>query len=62
MSLYIVRAFARIREVLAETQGLHAKLVELESRLTSRQDLQEMAILRLFAQIRKLSVLFCEFV
>jgi hypothetical protein len=54
MSLYVVRAFVRMREVLVETKELHAKLVELERKLTSRQDLQEKAILGLFAQIRKL--------
>ena len=54
MSLYVVRAFVRMREVLAETKELHTKLVELEQKLTSRQDLQQKVILGLFAQLRKL--------
>ena len=54
MSLYVVCAFVRMREVLAETKELHTKLVELEQKLTSRQDLQQKVILGLFAQLRKL--------
>jgi len=54
MSVYVVRAFVRLREVLVSTDELAEKMVELERRLTSRQDAHEKAIIQLFAQIREL--------
>jgi len=54
MSLYLVRAFVRMREALAETKELQRKLTELEQKVTARQDIQEKAILAIFAKIRKL--------
>ncbi|HKY30040.1 MAG TPA: hypothetical protein VJM12_19010 [Pyrinomonadaceae bacterium] len=52
MSVYVVRAFVKLREVLAESKELAAKLDKLELQLTGRLDLQEKAILKLFAQIK----------
>jgi hypothetical protein len=55
MSLSVVRAFVKMREALAETKQLQLKLTDLEQKLTSRQNVQEKAILAIIAQIRKLS-------
>lgn len=54
MSLYVVRAFLKLRETLAETKELAQKLDELERKLTGRLDSHEEAILKLFAQIKDL--------
>ena len=54
MSVYVVRAFVKLREVLASTAELAKKLDILERKLTSRLDVHEKAIIELFAQIRKL--------
>ena len=54
MSVYAVRAFVKLREVLASTEDLAKKLDDLERNLTGRLDIHEKAIIELFAQIRKL--------
>ena len=54
MSVFVVRAFIKLREVLAGTKELAVKLSRLERRLTGRLDIHEEAILRLFEDIRKL--------
>jgi hypothetical protein len=54
MSVYVVRAFVKLREVLASTDELAKKLEHLERKLTSRQNLHEKAILLLFAQMKDL--------
>ena len=54
MSVYVVRAFVKLREVLASTQELAKNLDDLERKLTGRLDVNENAILELFAQIRSL--------
>ena len=54
MSVYVVRAFVKLREVLASTDELSWKLNELERKLTTRQDVHEKAILQLFSKIREL--------
>src|SRR5437870_564131 len=54
MSVYVVRAFVKLREVLASTEELAKKLDDLERKLTGRLDVHEKAILQLFAQIREL--------
>jgi uncharacterized iron-regulated protein len=54
MSVYVVRAFVKLREVMASSLELETKLKELEGKLTSRQDVHEKAILQLFSQIREL--------
>ena len=54
MSLYVVRAFVKLRETLAETKELAHKLDKLERKLTGRLDVHEKAILKLFAQIKDL--------
>jgi len=54
MSIYVVRAFVKLREVLASTEELSKKLDELERKLTGRLETHEKAIVELFAHIRKL--------
>ena len=39
MSVYVVRAFVKLREVLASTEELARKLDDLERKLTSRQNI-----------------------
>lgn len=54
MSVYVVRAFVKLREVLAGNDELAKKLDDLERKLTGRLDTHEKAIIELFAQIRRL--------
>jgi len=54
MSVYVVRAFVKLCEVLADSKELATKLEELERQLTGRLDLHEKALLKLFAQIKDL--------
>lgn len=54
MSVYVVRAFVKLREVLASTEELAKKLDDLERKLTSRQNIHEKAIVQLFTQMRNL--------
>ena len=54
MSVYVVRAFVKLREVLASTVELAKKLDDLERKLTGRLETHEKAIIELFAQIRRL--------
>ena len=54
MSVYVVRAFVELREVLIGNSDLSQKLDELERKLTARQNVHEKAILQLFAQMRNL--------
>src|SRR2546425_3969860 len=49
MSVFVVRAFVKLREVLADSKELATKLEELERQLTGRLDLHEKALLKLFA-------------
>ena len=44
MSVYVVRAFVKLWEVLADSKELATKLEELERQLTGRLDLHEKAI------------------
>ena len=54
MSVFVVRAFVRMRQMLIEQRGLARKLAELEKELTSRLDIHETAINEMFTQIRRL--------
>ena len=54
MSVFVVRAFIRMRQMLIEQRGLARKLAELERELTSRLDIHETAINEMFTQIRRL--------
>jgi hypothetical protein len=54
MSVFVVRAFVRMRQMLIEQRGLARKLAELEKELTARLDVHETAINEMFTQIRRL--------
>jgi len=54
MSVFVVRAFIKMREVLAQNRHLAEKLEELERRLTGRMDVHEKAIVHILDEIKKL--------
>jgi len=54
MSVFVVRAFIRMRQMLVEQRGLARKLAELEEELTARLDIHETAINEIFGQIKRL--------
>jgi predicted amino acid-binding ACT domain protein len=54
MSIFVVRAFIKMRETMAASSALTEKLRELESKLTQRLDIQEQAIVYVLAELRKL--------
>ena len=51
MSVFVVRAFVRMREMLSGTVELARQLKELESKLTSRLDVHETAIVEVLQRI-----------
>jgi len=54
MSLFVVRAFVRMREALADHKELAQKLAELERKLTERLDGHERALLHLLDELKQL--------
>jgi len=54
MSVFVVRAFIRMRQMLIEQRGLARKLAELEEELTGRLDVHETAINEMLRQIKRL--------
>ncbi|MGA3266664.1 MAG: ORF6N domain-containing protein [Verrucomicrobiota bacterium] len=54
MSVFVVRAFVKMRQALAENKELAAKLSELERTLTARLDDHEKAIVHILDEIKKL--------
>ena len=54
MSVFVIRAFVKMREMLAQNKELAAKLMELERSLTGRLDHHEKAIVRILDEIKKL--------
>jgi phage regulator Rha-like protein len=54
MSVFVVRAFVKMREVLGQNKELAAKLAELEHTLTARLDDHEQAIVQILEEIKKL--------
>jgi hypothetical protein len=54
MSVFVVRAFIRMRQMIIEQQGLTSKLAELERKLTARLDVHEAAITQVLRQIMRL--------
>jgi hypothetical protein len=54
MSVYIVRAFVRLREILKSNQTLARKLVQLETRLDKKFVVHDKAIDAILAAIRQL--------
>jgi phage regulator Rha-like protein len=54
MSVYVVRAFVRLREVLSANTELARRLEELEARLSRRIDSHDQAIAGILEMLRKL--------
>jgi len=54
MSVFVVRAFIRMRQMLIAQRGLARKLAELEEELTARLDVHETAINEMLGQIKRL--------
>ena len=54
MSVFVVRAFIRMGQMLIEQRGLARKLAELEKELTARLDVHETAITEVLQQIMQL--------
>jgi hypothetical protein len=54
MSVFVVRAFIKMRETLASTKGFAATVIELEKKLTGRLNVHERAIVYILSEIRKL--------
>jgi hypothetical protein len=54
MSVFVVRAFIKIRRMLMATREMTEKLQVLENKLTERLDTHERGILYLLEEIRKL--------
>jgi leucyl aminopeptidase len=54
MSVFVVRAFIRMRQMIIQQQGLARKLAELEKKLTERLDVHETAITEVLRQIMRL--------
>jgi hypothetical protein len=54
MSVFVVRAFIRMRQMLAEQRGLARKLAELEEELSARLDVHESAINEILGQIKRM--------
>ncbi len=54
MSLFVVRAFVKMRQTLSANRALAEKLEELENKLTKRLDVHEQAIVHILQEIKKL--------
>ena len=54
MSVFVVRAFVRMRELLTGSKELAAELKKLEAKLTSRLDVHETAIVDVLRRIMEL--------
>lgn len=54
MSVFVVRAFVKMRETFVQNRQLAEKLAELERRLTERFDVHEKAIVHILDEIKKL--------
>ena len=54
MSLFVVRAFVKMRQALSANRALAEKLEELEKKLTKRLDVHEQAIVHILQEIKKL--------
>lgn len=54
MSLFVVRAFIKMRQTLAASTALTQKLNELEQKLTGRLDVHEKGIVYVLGELKKL--------
>ena len=51
MSVFVVRAFVQMRDLLGSTKELAAQLAALEKKLTARLDVQEVAIIEVLRRV-----------
>jgi phage regulator Rha-like protein len=54
MSIFVVRAFAKMREALRGTPELARKLAALEKKLTARLDVHEAAIVQVLREVMQI--------
>ena len=54
MSVYVIRAFVKMRSILTDTRELARKLAALESELKSRLDVHEAAIVDVLQRIMRI--------
>jgi hypothetical protein len=54
MSIFVVRAFVKMREAFGPNKRLADKLAELEKKLTGRMDVHEKAIVYVLGELKKL--------
>jgi hypothetical protein len=54
MSIFVVRAFAKMREALRSTRELARKLASLENKLTGRLDVHEAAIVQVLQEVMQI--------
>ncbi|HLA68387.1 MAG TPA: ORF6N domain-containing protein [Bacteroidota bacterium] len=54
LSIFVVRAFIKMRQTLATSKALTDKLNELEKKLTGRPDVHEKAIVYVLGELKKL--------
>lgn len=54
MSVFVVRAFVKMRAMLADNRQLARQLAELEKRLTKRLDIHETAIVEVLRRVMRL--------
>ena len=54
MSVFVVRAFIKMRETLTNNKKLALKLTDLEKKLTERLNIHERAIVHFLGEVRKL--------
>jgi hypothetical protein len=54
MSIFVVRAFAKMRETLLGTREIAKKLAALEKKLTSRLDVHETAIVEVLQELMQI--------
>ena len=54
MSIFVVRAFAKMREALRGTPQLAKKLAALEKKLTTRLDVHESAIVQVLQEVMQI--------
>jgi phage regulator Rha-like protein len=55
MSVFVVRAFVKMRETFIQNKQITSLLVDLERKLSSRLDTHEKAILHILQQMKKLT-------
>ena len=54
MSIFVVRAFIKMRQTIAANKALTEKLEELEKKITGRLDVHEKAIVYVLGELKKL--------